>query len=160
MVLGQLFEEADSVQNHVLGTRIFCEDGTEYMYVRGNGVVAGQGYVCGVDASYDATELTTAIAADFNVDIGICAVNAATADNDYFWLCMTKPAGNTELGVWTLVSCAADTGVYTSGTDGAIDDVATSQSLLQGIRLLTAQVTTAASMLTASEWKNIHVTIA
>ena len=92
--------------------------------------------------------------------IGVNAADEDVADNEYFWVCLKKPASDTELGVYTLAGAAADTGLYTSGTDGALDDAATSQSLVQGVRLLTATGTAAAAMNTASEWDHMRITIA
>jgi hypothetical protein len=84
--------------------------------------------------------------------VGVCAANEDVADNEYFWVCLVKPASDTELGVFVAVSCAADRGLYSSGTAGILDDAGTTHVLLSNIRILTAQPTTAATMNTASEW--------
>lgn len=151
-VLGQLFEEAGTTKYHELGTTIECEDGTIYMYVIAGEAITGQGYVVQADANGDAEMYDATSGAMNPVHVGICATNGAVADNEYFWMCVRKPASNATLGVRCSASCAADRGLYSSATAGQLDDTSTSHVKLTGIRLLTAVGTAAAAVATASEW--------
>ncbi len=151
-IVGQDVNVSQTDIVHDLGTRFSDHLGREFMYVRANGAVTGQGYVCAVDASYDATLLTSAIALTYSRFLVVTATNGAPADNDYMWGCLSKPPGDTELGLYVLAACTADQQLYTSATAGALDDTATSQTPIDDVRLLTAQGTAAAGVNTASEW--------
>jgi hypothetical protein len=144
-------------QQHELGIEFKDQKGRKFQYCIAGEAITGQGYVCQIDASGDA-ELYDATSGAMNPQtLGICAANEDVADNEYFWICTEKPASDTELGVFVAVSCAADRGLFSSGTAGVLDDAGTSHVKLEGIRLLTAQGTTAATMNTASEWKYLQV---
>ncbi len=151
-IVGQDVNVSQTDIVHDLGTRFSDHLGREFMYVRANGAVTGQGYVCAVDTAYDATLVTSAIATTYSRFMGACATNGAPADNDYMWICTIKPPGDTELGLYVLAACAADQQLYTSSTAGALDDTATSQTPIDDARLLTAQSTSTAGANTASEW--------
>lgn len=151
-VLSQHPEEVSTTQQHELGVTFTDQKGRVFLYCIAGEALTGQGYVAQVDASGDAEMYDATSGAMNPMHVGIVAANEDVADNEYFWLCIKKPASDTELGVFVAVSCAADRGLYSSGTAGILDDAATSHVKLTGIRLLTAQGTTAASMNTASEW--------
>ncbi len=157
-VLSQHPEEVSTTQQHELGVKFTDQKGRVFQYVIAAAAITGQGYVCFSDASGDTIMLDNS--PDNIVQnpqfVGVCAANEDVADNEYFWLCTEKPASDTELGVFVAVSTAADAGLYVTSTAGVLDGTATSQTLLEGVRLLTAQGTTAAGMNTASEWRNMH----
>jgi hypothetical protein len=145
-------EEVSVTQQHELGATFTDQKGRVFMYAIAGEALTGQGYVVQVDASGDA-EMIDAVSELMNAqNVGIVAANEDVADNEYFWMCIKKPASDTELGVFVAVSCAADRGLYATATPGVLDDVTTSFTLIRGIRILTAQPTTAATMNTASEW--------
>lgn len=150
--VGQDVNVSQTDQVHDPGQTFTDHKGREYMYVRANSAITGQGYVCAVDTSHDATLVTSAIATTYSRFMGISTTNGAPADNEYCWICVRKPPGDTELGVYVLAACAADQQLYTSATAGALDDTATSQTPIDDIRLLTAQSTSTAGINTASEW--------
>ena len=149
-VIGQDINVSKSTQMHDLGTLLRDKFGREFMYVIANGAVTGQGYTCAVDSSYDATLLTTAIANTLSRFMGPCATNGAPEDDDYMWLCMSKPPGDTEMGIWTAASAAADAQLYTTSTAGQLA-TATANAPIDNVRLLTATGGSAA-VNTASEW--------
>lgn len=115
--------------------------GKEWMYVRANSAVVA-GALVSIDESYDATELTTTLAKT-GMPIGVAPI--AASDNEYFWAQTRGVAAK----VLTLNKPAADIKLYTSATDGAVDDaVTTAQSFIRGIMLTAAPSTTAASTTT------------
>lgn len=155
-VLGQLFEEVSTTQYHEIGYTVHCEDGTVFKYGIAGEALTGQGYAVQFDTNGDLEMVDDASVADNPNNIGVVAANSAVADNEYCWVCVVKPASNTTLGVVCAASTAADAGLYAGGTGGILDGVATSGTLLHGIRLLTASPTTAGVMNTASEWNYPH----
>jgi len=153
-VKGQSLNVSQTGKVHDLGYTFRDRFGREHMYVRANGAITGQGYVVSIDASYDATLMTTAILNTYPNYNGVSTTNGAPADNDYCWACLEKPPGDAELGVRVSNAAAADTQLYTTATAGELDDAA-GTAPVDGIRLLTAQGS-AAGVNTASEWKDIR----
>jgi hypothetical protein len=112
-----------------VGTRYTDHRGYEYIYVHANGAIDQYDFVV-FDEAYEAYALTTALAID-HPSGGVAQV--AAADNDYLWL-LTRGVGE----VNALTSCAAEVQLYSSGTEGHLDDADASQHAIIGIRLSTA----------------------
>jgi hypothetical protein len=118
-----------NVSGFALGTR--CEDhrGYEYNYVHANGAIEQYDFVV-FDEAYEAYALTAALAIDHPSG---GAAQVAFADNDYGWL-LVRGVGS----VNALTLCAAEVQLYSSGTEGHLDDADASQSAVIGIRLSAA----------------------
>jgi len=149
-IVGLDVNVSESTAVHGLGERFSDHLGREWIYARANGAVTGQGYTVALDTTNDATLLTTAIANTLSRFMGVTGTNGAPADNDYFWVCLSKPPGDATLGIWTEASAAADAQLYTTATAGQLDTT-TANAPIDHVRLLTATGGSAAANAT-SEW--------
>lgn len=114
-----------------LGDRLVTHDGKEWVFVQADGAITGEGYVCYIDASYQAIMLSTSNDARGNF-VGIPAV--AFADNEYGWL-QTKGPCNVRVAA----SAAANVRLNTTATAGQLDDDGTAGAMqVQGVYLTTA----------------------
>jgi hypothetical protein len=120
---------------HTLGTRVTATAGQTYMYVKAGSAIT-QYAVVAVDEDYNAYPINKT-RADDGWHIG--AAQVAFASGDYGWVAIS----GSEVTISALGSCAADVALYTSGTAGALDDTATSQTKIDGIVLVTAVATAA-----------------
>lgn len=137
-MLGQSINESRTDPAHRLGTTFTDYFSREFYYVRANAAITGQGYVCSIDASWDCTLLTTAVADTYPIFIVVCATDGAPADNEYLWGCITNPPGATELGLRVSANCGANSQLWTTSTAGELDD-ATGTAPIENVKLRTAQ---------------------
>jgi len=101
-----------------VGTRVKGQLGTEFVYVKADGAITAD-HVCIIKDDYEASHITTALAAAYGRLVGVAC--GAIADNDFGWL-QVKGIQN----IRVLASAAAETQLATSGTAGALDDATTS----------------------------------
>lgn len=121
-----------------LGTRVTATDGSEWVFVQAGAAITQYSWLS-IDENFQAVMGTKALA-DAGHQVGFAQV--AFDDNDFGWVAVNAP-GNVTVRV--LGSCAADVQLYTSGTAGALDDTAASQTLIRGVVIVSANSTTAAS---------------
>ena len=126
----------ESTASQALGTRMVANDASEWLYVTAGSAIA-QYDVVAVTEAYSAVPITKAL-----VDTGELVASApeAISSGEYGWVQM---GGVCTINV--LASCAADTILYSSATAGSLDDTATSQTRVDGIKLTTARGGTAGS---------------
>jgi len=116
--------------------------GARYKYFIADGTIAAYS-LCTVQNDYDAEEGTTTTS---GAKPTLCCVpQFAVADNEYFWAPIGpfgpyREDGTTTFKVNAALNCAASVKLYTTGTDGVVDDAAT--DLVAGL-LLTETITTA-----------------
>lgn len=109
----------------------------EYMYVRANGAITGDGYTAVIDvSSFDATPIDTTVSAPGagqGAPVGVA--RGAFADNDYGWV-QIYGAGLLRVAA----SCAAFTIINSTGTAGQLDDDAsTGAEVIVGLCLTAAR---------------------
>ena len=121
-----------------LGTVVMGTDNSEWTYVQAGEAITAYSWVA-IDENFQAVKGTKTLA-DAGHSVGIAQV--AFSDNDMGWVC-TSSAGN--ISVRVLASCAADVQLYTTGTAGALDDTAASQTAIRGVVLVTAATDTAST---------------
>jgi len=138
---------SDEGNDFALGTIVEGTNGTEFMYVHASAAVT-QYDVVGIDEDFEAAPLSKDMADD-GWTIGLSQV--AAADNDFFWVALKGAGGTDGLQANVLTSCAADVALYTSATDGSLDDSSTSQTKIDGIVAVTA-VNTAGSTPVIATW--------
>ena len=114
--------------------------GASYQYFIADGAIAAYA-ACTVQSDYDAEEATTTTSGAKPTIV--CIPQFAVADNEYFWAPVGPFGPYREDGATTFkvlaANCAANVKVYTTATDGVVDDVAT--DLIAGL-CLTETVTT------------------
>ena len=76
-----------------LGQRYTHYDGKEYVYLRANGAITGDGYVVSYEDDYDAIMTDTDTAATVAEGMQIAVPEAAVTDNYYFWGQIYGPCG-------------------------------------------------------------------
>lgn len=116
-----------------LGERRWIK-GALYGYFLAKGDIAAYA-ACAIDNAGEAEELTTTISGARPT--GVCIPQFAALDNEYFW----APVGpffkreddETTFKVLAAALCAASVKLYTTATDGTVDDTAT--DLIQGLLL-------------------------
>jgi hypothetical protein len=108
-----------------LGTVAKGTDRTEWTYVQAGAAISIYDWVA-IDENFQAVKGTKALA---DAGHGVGFAQQAFADNDMGWVCTS----GANITVNTLASCAADVQLYTSGTAGALDDTAASQTLIRGV---------------------------
>lgn len=115
--------------------------GAQYMYFIADGAITAYA-ACSIQNDYDASMLTTTTSGA--KPTLVCIPQFAVADNEYFWAPIgpffKREDGSTTFKVLSAVSCADSVKLYTTGTDGVVDDSAT--DLVAGL-LLTETITTA-----------------
>lgn len=122
-----------------LGQRVVATDGSEWVYVHAAAAVTQYSWVA-IDENFEIVMGTKALA-DAGQGVGFAQV--AFADNDFGWVCVHA---NGNISVRVLAACAADVQLYTSGTAGALDDTAASQTLIRGTVIVATGVTATASV--------------
>ena len=122
--------ETTNVWGLPLGTISPGPAGSLYMLVQAGGTIA-QYDVVSVTSAGSAVALTKALA-DAGRKIGVAQV--AIANGSFGWV-LVKGVGRANV----LASAAADAALYTTATAGSLDDEATSQTLVRGLRLTTAR---------------------
>lgn len=129
-VAGVDFYNTKTDAQFAVGTEVTGSNGTEWVYVQASGAIT-QYHAVAVDESFQAASLTKALA---DVNHTIAFAQAAFADNEYGWVC--KRAGGSEK-VLVKASCAADGPLYTSASAGVLDDASASQTLIDGVCVVT-----------------------
>lgn len=124
-----------------LGTEINVK-GATYGYFKAAGSIAAYS-LCTVQNDYDAEEGTTTTSGA--KPTGCCIPQFAVADLEYFWAPVGpfgpyREDGSTTFKVNAALNCAGSVKLYTTATDGVVDDTAT--DLVAGL-LLTETITTA-----------------
>ena len=109
---------------------IYEEGEIAYQYVHANGAIAQYNAV-GMDADFEAADLTTTTSGARPTRVGIAQV--AFADNEYGWVPIGPFPESAGFKVNGAASCAANVKLYTTGTDGVVDDTAT--DLIEGLVL-------------------------
>lgn len=108
--------------------------GAQYMYFIADGAIAAYA-ACSVQNDYDAEELTTTTSG--SKPTLVCIPQFAVADNEYFWAPIgpffKREDGSTTFKVLAAASCAHSVKLYTTATDGVVDDTAT--DLVAGLLL-------------------------
>ena len=122
-----------------LGTQGIGNDGSEWLYVQANGAISQYAGVA-VDGAFQAASVTTALMAE---GLTFAVAQVAFADNEFGWVC-TQGSGTQK--VLVRGSCASGVPLYTDvSAAGFLDDSATAtQSLIEGIVILTTQGSTTA----------------
>lgn len=115
--------------------------GATYMYFLADGTIAAYS-ACTVQNDYDAEEATTTTSGA--KPTLVCIPQFDVGDNEYFWAPIgpffKREDGSTTFKVNAALNCAASVKLYTTATDGVVDDTAT--DLIAGL-LLTETITTA-----------------
>jgi hypothetical protein len=126
----------ESTPSQALGTRMVATDASEWLYVTAGATVA-QYDVVAVTEAYSAVPITKAL-----VDTGelVAIAPEAITSGEYAWVQL-----NGVCTINVLASAAADVILYSSATAGSLDDTATSQTRVDGIKLTTARGGTAGS---------------
>jgi len=117
-----------------LGTEINVK-GATYGYFKAAGSIAAYS-LCTVQNDFDAEEGTTTTSGA--KPTGCCVPQFAVADLEYFWAPVGpfgpyREDGSTTFKVNAAASCAASVKLYTTATDGVVDDAAT--DLVAGLLL-------------------------
>jgi hypothetical protein len=107
---------SDQGNQFKLGTRIFADDGQEYVYVHASGAIT-QYYWVGIDEDWEAAMLTDAMAQDGWM-IGVAQV--AFSDNDFGWVAVR---GANLRGSAIYEASTADVQLFTSATAGLLQGV-------------------------------------
>lgn len=114
-----------------LGDFTFANGGKWYFCKAATALAVGSVVV--VDKNFVATLITKALA-DVGNAVGVCPVIVVAA-NDYVWVQVSGVIAN----MLVLLSCAIDAALYTTATAGSLDDTATSQTKVNGVKLTTAR---------------------
>jgi hypothetical protein len=123
----------DSSKKVMTGTRVKIADATtgienEYIYLKGVANTAA-GSVVAID--FDGTDFITALVADTNCGQPLAVALAATSADTYGWY---QIFGLAEAAF--LIDAAADAAIFTSNTDGSLDDTASGHLQVMGIHLI------------------------
>lgn len=118
-----------------LGDVAWGSDGSAWVYVQANGAIGGAGYVVLLDEDWQAVEINNSnTGSAFGQMVGVVATDFA--DNDYGWAQIFGVAD----AIQVAASCAANTQLATTGTDGQVDDAAAGGSEnIDGMILTTAR---------------------
>lgn len=123
---GTGFDQGDQF---TLGQIVKTRDGGEYMRCHAAAAISQFMFVA-VDENYEAVPMTKALA-DAGHMLGVAQVGVA--DNDFFWLALS----GSDIGCLVAASCLQDVPLFTTATAGVADDLATSQSRLEGVKIVT-----------------------
>lgn len=118
---------------------IYEEEDCVYQYVHAAGSIAQYNLVT-MDADFEAADGTTTTSGARPTRCGVAQI--AFADNDYGWVPIGPFPESKGFKVNAAASCAANVKLYTTATDGVVDDAAT--DLVAGL-VLTETITTAAA---------------
>lgn len=121
---------------HTLGTRVTATDGQVYVYGHAAEAIGQYNFV-GVDENFEVSNLTSTEAGDGWM-IGVA--QTALSDNDFGWVAIA--GANLQGNV--LASCAADTLLRTSATQGYLDDNTTGTKI-DGVVAVGANTLTSAT---------------
>ena len=111
----------------------------EYQYFHANGSIAQYSLIT-ANKDFEAAEGTTTTSGSRPTRCGVAQI--AVADNEYFWAPIGPFPESAGFKVKGAASCAANVKLYTTGTDGVVDDTAT--DLVEGL-VLTETLTSAAA---------------
>lgn len=123
-------------QKHQLGA-IYEQDEVVYQYVHANGSIAQYNLVT-LDKDFEAADGTTTTSGARPTRCGVAQV--AFADNEYGWVPIGPFPHSAGFLVNAAANCAGNVKLYTTATDGVVDDSAT--DLVEGL-VLTETITTA-----------------
>lgn len=119
--------------NFKLAGRAALSDGGEAMYIKASATITA-GDVLLIESDGDATPITTALTdagtATAHKYIGVAHVSITSGS--YGWACTR---GVPTAGIKVLASCVRGSPLYTTTTDGALDDTSTSSHLIEGIQI-------------------------
>lgn len=115
---------------HNLGERDFGEHGTEWMYVKATAAIK-QHHCVGIDENWKASSVTKAIADD-GWEVGFA--QSAITKGYHFWACLQ----GSDIKCRVLKAAAADVKLYTTSTAGVLDDTSTSETIIEGVKLVGA----------------------
>lgn len=120
--------------------------GATYMYLIADGAITAYS-ACSIQNDFDAQMATSALSGAKPTAFAI--PQFAVADNEYFWAPVgpffLREDGVTTFKVNALASCAGSVKLYTTTTDGSVDDATgAGQDLIAGL-CLTETITTAES---------------
>ncbi len=121
-----------------LGTRVTGTDGSCWVYAQAAAAVTQYSWVA-ITEDFQMVMGTKSLA-DAGHQVGFAQV--AFSDNDMGWVAVHAPGNITAR---LLASCAADVQLYTTGTAGALDDTAASQTAIRGVVAVAAATNTASS---------------
>lgn len=114
-----------------VGNKTRAHNGNVYIYAKAASAIAAKYYVC-IDESGNARVGTDALVKEGH-QIAIAPVAFAADEYGFFTV-----SGSSGVYIQTFGSVAADTSLYTSSTAGLLDDVSSSQTLISGIVVTTA----------------------
>lgn len=111
-----------------------------WQFVQANGAIAQYAAVK-IDNDGQAVELTTTVTGTEPTSVGIAQV--AAADNEYLWV-FRGMGGGAGKGIKVLLAqdCAQDVKLYTTATDGTLDDEGSGTDLIENV-VLVATITAA-----------------
>lgn len=116
---------------------IYSEGEVDYQYVHASGAIAQYNLVT-MDADFEAQDATTTTSGARPTRCGVAQI--AFADNEYGWVPIGPFPESKGFKVNAALNCAKDVKLYTTATDGVVDDSAT--DLVEGL-VLTETITTA-----------------
>ncbi len=157
--LGIDFDAVSTTQQFQLGTIAQGTDqsgsySAEYQYIKADAII-NQYNAVDIDIDDEATPLTTTISGVKPCQVGVAQV--AFADAEYGWVVVS---GHGIIGCISGGSAAANVRIYTTGTAGLVDDVAT--DVIVGLTLTEAEGDTTAAQATfraATRMATNHETI-
>ncbi len=143
-IAGANLSASDTAAQAGLGDR-YEVGGDAWVYVQANGAIAQ--YDCvKIDDDYQAAKITYALTGS-NAEPGKAGIaQFAFADDEYGWVFVKGGGLGRGIKVTVLASCAADVKLYTTATAGSLDDTSTTQALMQGLKLVTANGGSAAAV--------------
>lgn len=116
---------------HGAGDLVFGNDGSEWEYVKAATTI--NQYDCvAIDNAGNASQITKALADTYSYMIGFAQI--AIASGSYGWVC--RRGGNIQVNV--LTGTSANAPLYTTATAGALSSTSTSQDLITGVVVTTA----------------------
>lgn len=129
--------DASGAATFTKGTRVFANDGSEYIYaVAGSAASAAQ--AVGINLAGSAVLLTKARADAGDI---IAWATATLTLGQYAWFQMTGPT----VQIKVKNSCLPAVPLYTTATPGALDDTSASQTRVYGVRLHSTATATASN---------------
>lgn len=132
------------------------EDGRVFLYVQANGAVVINA-ACVITEAGQAAEASITTTATARGDaVGIAT--AAFADNEYGWLAVYGTG--TDILVLVAASAAANVPLNSTGTDGTLDDDATSGAeVIDGLVIITADGGSGSAIQAELNWPTVGATL-
>lgn len=125
-----------------VGTRVTCNDGTQWVYLKASATIAQYDACVSVDNA-TTQGLTSTLGLR---GMAICIAQQAYAASDYGWFLVSNPLGDTTWKVKTAASCAVDIKLATTATAGVLDDTTAGTVLrVDGIVLTDTNTTSTTS---------------